>query len=192
MTLRETMRRPVFDRAIVNFRNFHRLKISRRSWTIACLILAGLIGYADYLTGYKQSLLLFYFLPISLAAWFANFKFGIAIVAVCVMVWVLSDLAAGIPALEFWNIGMAFASYVLFAGVVSKLGTLVRELDRRVDDRTAPYERETVERRRLDQQIAQVADPQRSRLGHASPDKLGQHLPGPTLPHPVLKEKLSA
>ena len=132
MTLRQTIRRPVFDRAIVNLQNFHRLKISRRSLIIACLILAGLIGYVDYLTGYKQSLLLFYFLPISLAAWFANFKFGIAIVVVCVMVWVLSDLASGIPALEFWNIGMAFASYVLFAGVVSKLATLVRELDRRV------------------------------------------------------------
>ena len=155
MTLRQTMRRPVFDRAIVNLRNFHRLKISRGSLTIACLILAGLIGYADYLTGYKQSLLLFYFLPISLAAWFANFKFGIAIVAVCVMVWVLSDLASGIPALEFWNIGMAFASYVLFAGVVSELGILVRELDRRVDERTAAYEREMLERRRLDQEIAQ-------------------------------------
>ena len=148
----------MFERAIVNLRNFHRLKISRRSLTIACLVLSGLIGYVDYLTGYEQSLLLFYFLPISLVAWFANFAFGVAIVAFCVMVWVLADLASGIPALEFWNIGMAFASYVLFAGVVSKLGTLVRELDRRVEERTAAYERETVERRRLDQEIAQVAD----------------------------------
>src|SRR5512140_2844909 len=124
MALRQTMRRPVFDKAIVNLRNFHRLKISRRSLTIACLILAALIGYIDYLTGYEQSLLLFYFLPISLAAWFANFKFDIAIVAVCVIVWALSDLAFGVPALVFWNIGVAFASYVLFAGVVSKLGSL--------------------------------------------------------------------
>ena len=192
MTLRQTMRRPVFDRGIVNLRNFHRLKISRRSLIIACLILAGLIGYVDYLTGYKQSLLLFYFLPISLAAWFANFKFGIAIVVVCVMVWVLSDLASGIPALEFWNIGMAFASYVLFAGVVSKLATLVRELDRRVEERTAAYERETVERRRLDQEIAQVADRERRRLGHDLHDKLGQHLTGTALAAQVLKEKLAA
>jgi signal transduction histidine kinase len=186
------MRRPVFDRAIINLRNFHRLKISGRSLTIACLIVTGLIGYADYLTGYKQSLLLFYFLPISLAAWFANFKFGLVIVAVCVIVWVLSDLASGIPALQFWNIGMAFASYVLFAGVVSKLGTLVRELDQRVKERTAAYERETVERRRLDQEIAQVADRERRRLGHDLHDKLGQHLTGTALAAQVLKEKLAA
>src|SRR5512132_2151973 len=99
MTLRQTMRRPVFDRALVNLRNFRRLKISGRSLTIACLILAGLIGYVDYLTGYEQSLLLFYFLPISLAAWFANFKFGITIVAVCILVWALSDLSSVVPAL---------------------------------------------------------------------------------------------
>src|SRR6185503_11227530 len=87
---------------------------------------------------------------------------------------------------------MAFASYVLFAGVVSKLGTLVRELDRRVDERTAAYERETVERRRLDQEIAQVADRERRRLGQDLHDKLGQHLTGTALTAQALKEKLAA
>jgi len=108
------------------------------------------------------------------------------------MIWVLSDLASGIPALEFWNIGMAFASYLLFAGVVSKLGTLVRELDRRVEERTAAYERELIERRRLDQEIAKVADRERRRLGHDLHDKLGQHLTGTALAAQVLKEKLAA
>jgi signal transduction histidine kinase len=186
------MRRSVFDRAIANVRNFHRLKIPRMSLAIACLVLAGIIGYVDYVTGYEHSMLLFYFLPISLAAWSANFAFGIMIVILCVTTWVLADLASGIPALGFWNIGMAFASYVLFAGVVSKLGTVVRELDRRVDERTAAYEREMVERRRLDQEIAQVADRERRRLGHDLHDKLGQHLTGTALAAQVLKEKLAA
>jgi len=159
---------------------------------IASLILAGGIGYVDYVTGYEHSMLLFYFLPISLAAWFGNFAFGITIVIVCVATWVVADLASGIPALGFWNIGMAFASYVLFAGVVSKLGILVRELDRRVDERTAAYEREMVERRRLDQEIAQVANRERRRLGHDLHDKLGQHLTGTALAAQVLKEKLAA
>src|SRR6266480_7912625 len=186
------MRRRVFDRAIVILRNFYRLKISRRSLTIACLVLAGLIGYVDYLTGYEHSMLLFYFLPISLAAWFANFAFGIAIVILCVTTWVLTDVASGIPALGFWNIGMAFASYVLFAGVMSKLGTLVRELDRRVEERTAALEREMAERRRFDQEIARVADHERRRLGHDLHDSLGQHLTGTALAAQVLKEKLAA
>ena len=186
------MRRSVFHIAIANLRNFYRLKISRTSLAIVCLILAAIIGYIDYVTGYEHSMLLFYFLPISLAAWFGNFAFGIMMVVVCVTTWVLADLASGIPALGFWNIGMAFASYVLFAGVVSKLGILVRELDRRVDERTAAYEREMVERRRLDQEIAQVANRERRRLGHDLHDKLGQHLTGTALAAQVLKEKLAA
>jgi signal transduction histidine kinase len=186
------MRRPVFERAAGNLRNFHRLEISRRSLIIACVLLAGLIGYVDYATGYEHSMLLFYFLPISLAAWAGNFAFGIVIVGVCVTTWVLADLASGIPALEFWNIGMACASYALFAGVVAKLGMLVRELDRRVDERTAAYEREMIERRRLDQEIAQVADRERRRLGHDLHDKLGQHLTGTALAAQALKEKLAA
>ena len=182
----------MFDRAIAKVRNFHRVKIPRPSLAIACLVLAGIIGYVDYVTGYEHSMLLFYFLPICLAAWSANFAFGIMIVIVCVITWVLADLASGIPALGFWNIGMAFASYVLFAAVVSKLGAVVRELDRRVDERTAAYEREMVERRRLDQEIAQVADRERRRLGHDLHDKLGQHLTGTALAAQVLKEKLAA
>ena len=186
------MRRSVFDRVIVNLRNFYRLKISRTSLTIVCFVLAAIIGYFDYVTGYEHSMLLFYFLPIALAAWFANFAYGVIIVAVCVTTWVVADVGSGIPALGFWNIGMAFASYAIFAGVVSKLGTLVRELDRRVDERTAAYEREMVERRRLDREIAQVADHERRRLGHDLHDKLGQHLTGTALAAQVLKEKLAA
>lgn len=186
------MRRSVFDIAIANLRNFHRLKISRTSLAIVCLIVAGIIGYVDYVTGYEHSMLLFYFLPISLAAWFGNFAFGMMMVVVCVTTWVFADIASGIPAIGFWNIGISFASYTLFAGVVSKLGTLVRELDRRVDERTAAYEREMVERRRLDEEIAQVADRERRRLGHDLHDKLGQHLTGTALAAQVLKEKLAA
>ena len=127
----------MFDRLIAHLRNFRHLRFYRSALTITCLILTGLIGYVDYVTGYERSLLLFYLVPISLAAWFGSFLFSFAIGVVCIVVWVLSDLASGIPALGFWNIGMAFASYLLFAAVLSKLGTLVRELDRRVQERTA-------------------------------------------------------
>jgi signal transduction histidine kinase len=182
----------VFDRFIVDLRNSRHLTFSRAPLTIACLILAGLIGYVDYLTGYERSLLLFYLVPISLEAWFGSFVFSVAISLVCIALWVVSDLASGIPALGFWNIGMAFASYVLFAAVLSKVRVLVCELDRRVQERTAALESEMTERRRLDQEIAQVADRERRRLGHDLHDRLGQHLTGTALAAQVLKEKLAA
>ena len=73
---------------------------------------------------------------------------------------------------------MAFVSYALFAGVLAELRTLVGELDRRVQERTAALQREVVERQRLDQEIAQVADRERRRLGRDLHDSLGQHLTG--------------
>ena len=138
-----------FDTVIANLPSFTRLTLSRKALVIACLFLVGIIGYIDYLTGYERSLLLFYLLPISLAAWFGSLTLGLAIVAVSVTVWKLSDLAAGIPALGFWNAGMAFFSYALFAGVLSRLRTLVLELDRRVHERTAALQHEVAKRQRL-------------------------------------------
>lgn len=186
------LHRAVFDRAIAKLREFSNVTFSRRFLAIACPILACLIGSVDYLTGYERSLLLFYLLPISLAVWFGNFAFGLAIVVLCVLVSVLSDLAAGIPALRFWNIAMSFAFFALFAGLLWRLRTLIRELDQRVHERTEALERETAERQRLDQEIARVADRERRRLGRDLHDKLGQHLTGTALAAQVLKEKLAA
>jgi signal transduction histidine kinase len=181
-----------FDAVITNLPSFPHLTFSRKALVVACLFLVGIIGYIDYLTGYERSLLLFYLLPISLAAWFGSLTFGLAIVGISVAVWKLSDLAAGIPAVGFWNAGMAFFSYALFAGVLSKLRTLVLELDRRVRERTSALQREVAERQRLDQEIARVADRERRRLGQDLHDSLGQHLTGTALAAQVLKERLAA
>ena len=192
MSIDTITRRSGFDRIIANLRNFPRFRFSRTALVIGCLFLVGIVGYIDYLTGYERSLLLFYLLPISLATWFGGLVFGLAIAVVSVVVWMLSDVAAGIPALGFWNVGTAFICYALFAGVLSKLRTLIRELDQRVHERTAALQREVAERQRLDQEIAQVADRERRRLGQDLHDSLGQHLTGTALAAQVLKEKLTA
>jgi signal transduction histidine kinase len=186
------LRRTVFDTVTAKLQDFPHFTFSRRSLTVACLVLTCLVGYADYLTGYERSLLLFYLLPVAVAAWFGTFGFALAVVAACVVVSVVSDVAAGIPALRFWNIATSFGFYVLFAGVLWKLGTLIRELDRRVHERTVALEREIAERQRLDQEIARVADRERRRLGQDLHDNLGQHLTGTALAAQVLKEKLAA
>jgi signal transduction histidine kinase len=191
-TIDVNLRRTALDRVIVNLRNFPRLTVSRKSLVVACLFLVGIVGYIDYLTGYERSLLLFYLLPISLAAWFGSLRLGLAIAFVSVTVWKLSDLAAGIPAVGLWNAGMAFCSYALFAGVLSKLRTLVLELDRRVNERTSALQHEMTERQRLDREMGQVADRERRRLGQDLHDGLGQHLTGTALAAQVLNEKLAA
>ena len=82
-----------------------------------------IVGYADYLTAYDRPVLLFCLLPVSVAAWLGSFAFSIAIVTGCVGIWLLSDVAGGTPSEGWWNLGMAFAAFVAFAGVLSKLAS---------------------------------------------------------------------
>src|SRR5438094_1643464 len=77
--------------------------------------LIGLVGYLEYLTGYEQSLLLFYLVPIALATWFGRLVFGLIFSVLSVAVWVVSDLIAAIPTVGAWNLIMALAAYVVFA-----------------------------------------------------------------------------
>src|SRR6266540_4172817 len=184
--------RTKFDRILADLRRTPPLRVSRTALVLTCLCVVGIVGFIDYLTGYERPLLLFYLVPISLATWFGSLWIGLGVAVVSVAASMLSDLAAGIPALGFWNAGMAFASYGLFVGVLAKLRTLVGELDRRVQERTAALQREMAERQRLDQEIAQVADRERRRLGQDLHDRLGQHLTGTALAAQVLQEKLAA
>jgi len=192
MPTESVLSRTKFDRIVTDLRRTPILRVSRTALVVTCLCIVGIVGYIDYLTGYERPLLLFYLLPISLATWFGSLRIGLGMAVVSVAASMLSDLAAGIPTLGFWNAGMAFASYALFAGVLGKLRTLIGELDRRVQERTAALQREMAERRRLDQEIAQVADRERRRLGQDLHDRLGQHLTGTALAAQVLKEKLAA
>src|SRR6266513_1735907 len=192
MPTESVLSRTKLDRIMVDLSRNPILRVSRTALVVTCLCIVGIVGYIDYLTGYERPLLLFYLVPISLATWFGSLQIGLGMAVVSVAASMLSDLAAGIPTLGFWNAGMAFASYALFAGVLGKLRTLIGELDRRVQERTAALQREMAERRRLDQEIAQVADRERRRLGQDLHDSLGQHLTGTALAAQVLKEKLAA
>lgn len=158
---------------------------------LVAFLLVGVIGYLDYATGYEQSLLLFYLIPISLVIWFGNVWFGLFFSVLSVSASVISDVAAGIPFLQFWNIGMALTAYIIFTMLFWKLRSLLYELDQRVKDRTAALRREVAERERLDQEIAEVADRERRRLGQNLHDSLGQHLTGTALAAQVLREKLA-
>ncbi|HST31115.1 MAG TPA: sensor histidine kinase [Chthoniobacterales bacterium] len=163
----------------------------RGTMAVISLILVCITGYIDFETGYERSLSLFYLVPISVGTWFVGLIFGLTIATLSVVVWVVSDLAAGIPAVRIWNAGMAVASYFAFTIVLYKLCTLLRELDQRVRDRTIALQREMTERERLDQEIAEIADRERRRLGQNLHDSVGQHLTGTALAAQVLREKLA-
>ncbi len=168
-----------------------RLTNSRFTLVTVCVVITGGLGYVDYLTGYEQTFLLFYLVPIGLGTWFGNFWIGFTFSVMSIVAWVVSDVAAGVPTVGLWNIGMALGSYAVFTSLLSKLRALLNELDQRVRDRTAALKREMAERERLDQEIAEVADRERRRLGQNLHDSLGQHLTGTALAAQVLRDKLA-
>ena len=165
--------------------------LGQRTIAVLSLLLVAVIGYIDFRTGYERSLSLFYLVPISLGTWFVGLALGLIIAASSVVVWVMSDMAAGIPSVLLWNAAMALASYFAFTIVLFKLRTLLLELDQRVRDRTIALQREMAERERLDQEIAEIADRERRRLGQSLHDSVGQHLTGTALAAQVLREKLA-
>src|ERR1700744_448551 len=79
------------------------LPLGRGITAVISLVLVCIIGYIDFETGYERSLSLFYLIPISIGTWFVGLLFGLMVATLSVVVWVASDLAAGIPSVLLWN-----------------------------------------------------------------------------------------
>jgi signal transduction histidine kinase len=165
--------------------------VSRSLLAISCVALACVVGYLDYLTGYEQSLLLFYLVPIAIATWFGGLFLGLTFSLFSVVVWVASDVFAGIAMVGFWNLGMALSAYVVFTFLLAKLRTLLNELEFRVRERTKELRHEIAERERLDREISTVADRERRRIGQELHDSVCQHLTGTALVAQSLRDRLA-
>jgi signal transduction histidine kinase len=166
--------------------------ISRAGLAIVCLLCVAILGYLDYVTGYEQSLLLFYLVPIALATWVEGLAFGLFFSALSLCAWVGSDIVAGIPQIRVWNVGMAIAAYVVFTFLLHNLRSLLLDLDERVRERTQALRREMAERERLDQEINEIAQRERLLLGQELHDGLCQHLTGTALTAQTLRQRLAA
>ena len=153
--------------------------VLRRTLIIAtCFLLVAFIGWLDYITGFENSLLIFYLAPIAIGTWFLGIGFGIAIAILCVIATILADLAAGVPRVPVWNCGTAFVAYLIFSFLLRRWHSLLSEMHLRVKERTADLQRELARRQQLEKEIAVVAEEERTRVGRELHDSLGQHLAG--------------
>ncbi len=100
-------------------------------WTIIGSVLIAGVGFVDYLTGYEISFSLFYLIPISLLAWFAGRRFGIAASVASALVWLLAEISTGKvyshPAIHYWNSAVRFSFFVI---VTLLIATIARMLER--------------------------------------------------------------
>ena len=168
---------------------------SRQFLIVSTFLILLLIGTVDYLTGYDLSFLTFYLLPVSLAAWFVGRNFAIGIAALSVAVWLIGDMAAGaIFANKFilaWNAVIAVAAFLIVIWLLDSLRALLRDLEERVQLRTAALTLQMAERARLEREVLEISEREQRRIGHDLHDGLGQHLTGTALAGKVLGDRLA-
>jgi signal transduction histidine kinase len=105
---------------------------ARRSWLYAgAAALLAAITWIDYVTGYEFGFFIFYFVPVTLAAWYGSRKAGIAFALVAGICWYLSDRLSLHPYsnawLIYWETFMRTVSFLITAGTLSHIRSYVRQ-----------------------------------------------------------------
>jgi len=146
-----------------------------KPWAIfLAFVLAALVGWLDYVTGYDIRLTAFYLIPIFWASWAAGRKAGLWLAAACTVVFAVANLLtahADLPAaVTYWNtlmltLVMVVSVYVVTAALdayrsLAEAQALLREanadLEQTVQRRTAALRAEIAERQRLEQAKVQT------------------------------------
>jgi hypothetical protein len=97
-----------------------------------CLVLLGVLGYLDYVTGYEMSFFVFYSVPVGVAAWWIGRWPAIALALAATLTWLLADAFSGAtysaPFFYYWNSTIHFLAFIINAVTIAKIKS---ELDRR-------------------------------------------------------------
>ena len=96
--------------------------LMRRSLIVLIILI---LGYFDWITGYEYSFSVFYLLPVSIAAWYDNYKVTVLAIFFSGATWLTADMAAGhhysnmfIP---FWNVLVRIGLFSIVATLLSKI-----------------------------------------------------------------------
>jgi signal transduction histidine kinase len=155
------------------------------------LALLGVIGFLDYITGYEAIFFTFYLIPVVLAVWCVNVFWGVLVSVLSVIIWRVSNLAAGAhyssSLISLWNAVVLLLLFLVIVGLLK----FYKELDERVRQRTAALTREMSERRRLEKELLETTEREQRRIGQDLHDNLCQHLTGTALAGQLLTQKLA-
>ena len=107
-----------------------RIPKNRIAVFFIALALIFIIGWADYVSGWELGFLVFYFLPISFAAWFIEKRAAIVIAFISAATWFIADyfLATHYSSsfYSFWNSALGLIAFLLIAVLIA---TIRRSLD---------------------------------------------------------------
>ena len=92
---------------------------------IISILLLGAIGYLDLVTGYDLGFFVFYFIPISVIAWYSNRLYAILVSLAAAVAWLFIDQLSGHPysnwTFPYWNAFVRWTSFVILAITISQI-----------------------------------------------------------------------
>ena len=97
------------------------------AWLMAAAAIAGVIavGCMDWLTGYELDFFVFYFIPVSVGAWFVGLGFSVVLSVFSALVWYAADMLAGhvysTSANAVWNTIVLLAGLLAMGWFVSRM-----------------------------------------------------------------------
>lgn len=92
------------------------LERHRRLCFILSLLLVAILGWLDHITAYEFGFLIFYFVPIVLAAWYAGLYPTIIVALASTAAWFLADYNASRYSNEFyryWNLTIRLVTFLV-------------------------------------------------------------------------------
>ncbi|MBF0505513.1 MAG: sensor histidine kinase [Nitrospirae bacterium] len=121
------------------------------------LVWVFLIGVIDYMTGVQISLSIFYLMPIAFAAWFVGKRVGVSIAIASVVAWLSCELLWNIPYsnpfIPYWNAAVRLSVFIIIVFLLSKIKTFNRNLEEKIQERTAALIAEVDERKLAGEKI---------------------------------------
>lgn len=99
--------------------------MSRISLCCVSLALTAVLGWLDFITGYRVSLSLFYMVPVGLAAWYGGRRLGIVFSLVGSLVWLIAEIGARggelREAVNYWNALIRMGFFFSFTWLLSTM-----------------------------------------------------------------------
>ena len=94
-------------------------------WAVTGTVLVGVLGVADYFTGYEISFSLFYLIPVFLVGWYSTRHLALSISALSAIVWLGADVASGArytnAVIPVWNMLIRLGFFVTVALLLGAL-----------------------------------------------------------------------
>ena len=83
------------------------------------------IGWLDYITGYEFGFFIFYFIPVSISAWFCGERSGLIIACASAVCWFFSDKFTYHPYSHayfiYWEMFMRWVSFLTTAVTIARI-----------------------------------------------------------------------